>query len=47
MDTPDTLNYLIIGYVVFTIVFFGYLASIVIRWRNLKQEKETLEELKK
>lgn len=43
--TPETTNYLILGYVVFSTVMLIYLASLVIRQRNLKQDLETLEEL--
>lgn len=47
MDTPDTTNYLIAGMAVFAVTFFGYLASIYLRWQNLKREKQGLEELEK
>ena len=43
--TPETSNYLILGYAVFSTVMLIYLASLVIRQRNLKQDLETLEEL--
>jgi hypothetical protein len=42
---PDTTNYMILGYVVFTVVMAIYLASLYIRFRNLKQDLEVLEEL--
>lgn len=47
MNTPDTTNYLIGGFAVFAVTFFGYLASIYIRWQNLMREKQNLEELEK
>ena len=45
--TPDTTNYMILGYVVFSVVMAVYLASLFIRFRNLKQDLEVLEELEK
>jgi len=47
MDTPDTLNYLIGGYVVFAVVMLVYLGSLVSRWKNLKREQQILEEIEK
>ncbi len=49
MDTgpANTLNYYILGYVVFFTVSIVYLASLVLRNRNLNQDMETLEELEK
>lgn len=48
MDTtPDTVNYMVAGYVVFAIVMVSYLASLVIRWRNLKREQQSLDEIAK
>lgn len=43
--TPETTNYLILGYAVFSVVMLIYLASLSIRQRNLKQDLETLKEL--
>ena len=43
--TPDTSQYLILGYAVFFLVSAIYLASLVIRNRNLKRDLETLEEM--
>lgn len=45
MTTPETTNYLILGYLVFTAVMLIYLVSLAIRQRNLKQDLETLQEL--
>lgn len=48
MDTtPDTFNYMIAGYTVFTIVMVSYLISLYRRWRNLEREQRMLEEIKK
>ncbi|HSF82089.1 MAG TPA: hypothetical protein VLA49_12685 [Anaerolineales bacterium] len=43
--TPDTSNYLVLGYVVFFTVMVIYLFSLYWRSRNLKQDVELLEEL--
>lgn len=47
MTTPDTTNYMILGYVVFTTVMVLYLLSLFIRNRNLKQDVTMLEELER
>ncbi len=43
--TPDTLNYMVSGYVVFAVVMLVYIVSLVSRWNNLKREKKILEEI--
>ena len=43
--TPDTSQYLILGYAVFFIVSAIYSARLAIRNRNLKRDLETLEEM--
>jgi len=43
--TPDTTNYMILGYAVFTVVMALYLVSLVVRQRNLKRDLELMEEL--
>ena len=45
--TSDTSPYMILGYAVFFIVSAIYLASLVIRNRNLQRDLETLEEMEK
>ena len=46
MEGPaNTLNYMIAGYVVIFSVNIIYLASLVIRWRNLRQDQEMLEQV--
>ena len=48
MDTtPDTLNYMIAGYIVFTIIMSAYLFSLYKRWRNLEHELHILDEIGK
>ncbi|GAB4493741.1 MAG: hypothetical protein Fur0016_30110 [Anaerolineales bacterium] len=45
--TPDTVNYMIAGYVVFAVVMLVYIVSLVVRWNNLKREEQTLQDLEK
>lgn len=46
MEGPaNTLNYMIAGYTVIFVVIFAYLASLVIRWRNLRQDEDLLKDL--
>ncbi|HLA98877.1 MAG TPA: hypothetical protein VJL34_10520 [Anaerolineales bacterium] len=45
--TPDTTNYLILGYFVFFTVMVIYLFSLYWRSRSLKQDVELLEELER
>jgi hypothetical protein len=40
--TIDTLNYFIAGYVVIFGSIIGYIISLYVRWKNLKQEEEIL-----
>jgi CcmD family protein len=47
MTTPDTVNYMILGYVVFSIVMGAYLFSLVLRRRNMDQEIEILDEIQR
>lgn len=46
MSTPDTFGYMVGGFVVFCVVFFGYVSSLYIRWRNLSQELSMLDEIR-
>ncbi len=43
----NTLNYMIAGYAVIFTVLAIYLVSLVVRVRNLRQDKEMLEDLEK
>ncbi len=45
--TPDTVNYMIVGHVVFAVVMLVYIVSLVVRWNNLKREEQTLQDLEK
>jgi hypothetical protein len=43
-STIDTINYFIAGYVVIFGSIIGYVISLYVRWKNLKQEEEILSE---
>jgi hypothetical protein len=43
----QTVGYMIAGYVVIFVGLIGYLASLVIRTRNLHQDENLLKELEK
>ena len=41
----DTLNYMLAGYTVFFVVLIAYLVSLVLRWRNLRQDEAMLAQI--
>jgi hypothetical protein len=41
-STINTLNYFIAGYIVIFGSIIGYVVSLFVRWKNLKQEEEIL-----
>lgn len=43
--TPNTSMYMIAGYSVFFSVTVIYLISLFLRWRNLKRDLQTLEDM--
>jgi len=43
--TPDTSGYMIAAYIVIFGVMLGYLISLIVRTRSLRQDLDTLEEL--
>lgn len=45
METLETTNYMIAGYAVIFGVMLVYLISLFVRWRNLKQDVQLLQEL--
>lgn len=45
-DTPDTFNYMLMGYVVFIGVPVLFIASLIYRWRNIRRDEAMLESLK-
>ena len=45
--TPDTINYMVSGYIVFAVIMLIYIVSLVSRWNNLNREKQMLDEIEK
>ena len=45
MEPIETTNYMIAGYAVIFGVMLVYLVSLFVRWRNLKQDMQVLQEL--
>jgi len=45
--TPNTVSYMIMGYAVIFGVMAIYLVSLLVRFRNLRQDEKTLDELEK
>jgi hypothetical protein len=45
LDPTISIKYLVTGYVVFSVVMAAYLASLAIRWRNLKRNLKSLDEM--
>lgn len=45
--TPDTSGYMIVGYIIAFAVMGIYVASLIIRWRNLNQDQQLLEQMEK
>ena len=43
--TPDTLNYMLAGYVIFAVVMSIYIYSLISRWKGLKREEQMLGEI--
>jgi hypothetical protein len=39
---PDTVNYMIAGYVVLTVILSIYLLNIAVRWRSAKKQYREL-----
>jgi CcmD family protein len=37
-QTPDTVSYLVLGYVVIGTVGLGYVVTLIVRWRRLQRE---------
>jgi len=35
---PDTVNYMIAGYLVFGVMISGYVMSLILRWRKAYRE---------
>jgi hypothetical protein len=45
--TPNTVNYMVSGYVIFAVVMVAYVFSLYNRWKNLKNEQKSLDEIEK
>jgi hypothetical protein len=45
--TPDTINFMLLGFSVIYGVIALYLVSLLVRFRNLRQDERTLDELEK
>lgn len=43
--TPDTVSYMILGYVIMGAVALVYVGSLLLRQRNLKRDLDVLERL--
>jgi hypothetical protein len=41
-STINTVNYFIAGYVVIFGSIIGYVVSLIVRWKNLKEEEKIL-----
>jgi hypothetical protein len=46
METPDTLNYMLLGYAVLFGLPFLYLLTWVVKRRNLEKDLELIQSLK-
>jgi len=39
---PDTVNYMIAGYLVVVVMIIGYISNLILRWRKVTQRVEVL-----
>lgn len=46
-EPPDTVAYLILGYVIIAVVGLGYVITLVVRQRNLRRDLDVLDRLDK
>jgi hypothetical protein len=44
-QTPDTVSYLVLGYVVIGGVGLGYVVTLIVRWQRLKRELRIVKSL--
>jgi hypothetical protein len=44
-QTPDTVSYLVLGYVVIGGVGLGYVVTLIVRWQRLKRELQIVRSL--
>jgi hypothetical protein len=45
METPNTFNFLLAGYIFFSVTFLGYVVYLWMRWRSLQAEEQGLQEI--
>jgi len=45
--TPNSISYMIAGYIVFAVVMAVYLVSLVLRFRSRHKDLDNLQELEK
>jgi hypothetical protein len=45
--TPDTMNFMLLGYAVIFGVMALYLVTLMVRFRNLHDDERTLDEVEK
>lgn len=45
MDTPDTMNFMVLGYSVIFASMAVYVVSLVVRFRHLRQDEIMLKDL--
>lgn len=45
--TPNTVSYMIGGFVVFTVVMAVYIFSFYSRWHSLREQEQILKDMKK
>jgi len=47
IEFATSIKYMLAGYAVILVVLALYLASLIIRWRNLKRDFQTFKEIRK
>jgi hypothetical protein len=47
IDPAVSIKYMLAGYIAISAVLAIYLISLVVRWRNLKRDLQTLDEIQK
>lgn len=47
MDTPNTMNFMILGYSVIFTAMAVYVVTLLVRFRNLRADEKMLDELGK
>lgn len=47
IDPVVSMKYMLGGYIAISAVLIAYLVSLVLRWRNLKRDLQTLDEIQK